>query len=574
MNETVKKEVWALKTKTIKWKMSCSRMMLWLLVLAYSVLAFVNLGDGAAPVTQPDMGDGDVRQCISYAVFEQPQHMDSLMLYKGLGTCGVTAYIPDESGENWVEVTRQVCDAIYAWEEIPLGCTAQMVCVSIGGDAQAEVYEAGFLSSDRAVIPVLSEGDALFDEQALVPTMATYENGIYFDENYHVRTAYEHLQGLSPYEISHPPLGKLLIALGIAVFGMHPLGWRMAGCLCGIAMIPVIYMLAKRLIGRERPALAAAAFLSLDFMHFSQTRIALIDAPAVLLILIMYTLMYRYYDSTPCELPYRRALGLLALCGVVLGLGISVKWICVYAALGLAVLFVIGTVRRHRIGDPTTHNSVVRICLWCVLFFGVIPFLIYFLSYLPYYLADPATPAWKIFWDNQVYMLTYHGGLDSVHTFQSPWYTWPLLLRPIWYYGAQTLAAEGLCSSIVAMGNPVIWWVGTLCVLLLLCKRHKTRTDAFLLIGLASQFLPWALIARSTFIYHFFASVPFLILALVSVLEDLSSYKRQFRCLMPGLLIGAAVLFVMFYPVLSGAVVDRGYVQTVLTWLPGWVLGY
>ena len=43
---------------------------------------------------------------------------------------------------------------------------------------------------------------------------------------------------------------------------------------------------------------------------------------------------------------------------------------------------------------------------------------------------------------------------------------------------------------------------------------------------------------------------------------------------MPGLLIGAAVLFVMFYPVLSGAVVDRGYVQTVLTWLPGWVLGY
>ena len=563
-----------LKRKQNKWRLARAQVVLWLIILVYTVLAFVNLGDGTAPVTQPDMGDGEVRQCIAYAAFEKPQNLGALMLYKGLGTCGITVYIPDESGENWVEVTRQVCDAIYAWEEVPLDCTAQLICVSIGGDTQAEVYEAGFLSPERTVVPVLSEGDALFDEQELVPTMATYQNGIYFDEIYHVRTAYEHLQGLSPYEISHPPLGKLLIALGIAVFGMHPLGWRVAGCLCGIAMIPVIYVLAKRLFGRERPALAAAAFLALDFMHFTQTRIALIDAPAVLLILSMYTLMYRYYSSTPEELPYRRTLGLLALCGIILGLGISVKWTCVYAALGLAVLFVIGTVRRHRMGDPTVHNGVVRTCLWCVLFFGAVPLLIYFMSYLPYYLADPATPAWKIFWDNQVYMLTYHGGLDSVHTFQSSWYTWPLMLRPMWYYGAKSLAAEGLCSSIVAMGNPVVWWCGALCMLLLLCKRHKTRADGFILIGFASQYLPWALIARSTFIYHFFASVPFVILALVSVSEDLSSYKKPCKYLMPGLLIGAAVLFVMFYPVLSGAVVDRGYVQTVLTWLPGWVLGY
>ena len=267
-------------------------MVLWLIILVYTVLAFVNLGDGTAPVTQPDMGDGEVRQCIAYAAFEEPQTLDALMLYKGLGTCGVTVYIPDENGENWVEVTRQVCDAIYAWEEVPLDCTAQLICVSIGGDTQAEVYEAGFLSPERTVVPVLSEGDALFDEQELVPTMATYQNGIYFDEIYHVRTAYEHLQGLSPYEISHPPLGKLLIALGIAVLGMHPLGWRLAGCLCGIAMLPVIYVLAKRLFGRERPALAAAAFLALDFMHFTQTRIALIDAPAVLLILSLQILLF------------------------------------------------------------------------------------------------------------------------------------------------------------------------------------------------------------------------------------------------------------------------------------------
>lgn len=553
----------------ITYRFSRAHAVLCLIVLVYTVLSFWNLGDALAPVTQPDLGEGEGRGCLSYAAFPEPTALDSLILYKGLGTCGVTVYIPDESGDNWVEVSRQVCDAIYAWEEIPLSCTTNLICVSIGGDAQAEVYEAGFLSEERTVVPVLSEGDALFDEQELVPTMATHRNGTYFDEVYHVRTAYEHLQGISPYEISHPPLGKLLIALGIAVCGMHPLGWRIVGCLCGIAMIPVLYLLAKRLFGREDLSLAAAALLSLDFMHFTQTRIALIDAPAVLLILLMYLLMYRYYHSTPEELPYRQALVRLVLCGAVMGFGISVKWTVVYAALGLAVLFAIGAVRRHRLGE-----SAFRTCLWCVLFFGVVPLVIYFLSYLPYYMADPATPAWNIFWDNQVYMLTYHGGLDAAHAFSSPWYTWPLMLRPIWYYGAKALAAEGLCSSITAFGNPAVWWCGILCMLLLLLKRRKTRADVFILIGFAAQYLTWAFITRPTFIYHFFASVPFLILAAVSVIGDLSTRYQRCRFLLPGLLTCAAVLFVMFYPVFSGMVVDRGYVMQVLSWLPGWVLGY
>nr|MBQ4320083.1 phospholipid carrier-dependent glycosyltransferase [Clostridia bacterium] len=166
---------------------------------------------------------------MAYAAFEAPFEIDSLIVYKGLGTCGITVYIPSESGDSWIEVTRQVCDSIYAWERIPLGCTAELICVSIGADAQAELFEIGFLSSTGEVIAVLSDGSALFDEQALVPDMPDYQNGMYFDEIFHARTAYEHINGLQPYEISHPPLGKLLISVGILLFGMNPFGWRIAG---------------------------------------------------------------------------------------------------------------------------------------------------------------------------------------------------------------------------------------------------------------------------------------------------------------------------------------------------------
>lgn len=70
-------------------------------------------------------------------------------------------------------------------------------------------------------------------------------NSTYFDEIYHARTAWEHLNGVYPYEITHPPLGKIIISIGIALFGMTPFGWRFSGTLFGVLMLPVIYIFAK-----------------------------------------------------------------------------------------------------------------------------------------------------------------------------------------------------------------------------------------------------------------------------------------------------------------------------------------
>ena len=69
----------------------------------------------------------------------------------------------------------------------------------------------------------------LFDEQQLIPQNPSQLNSTYFDEIYHARTAWEHKNGMSPYEVTHPPLGKIIIMLGISLFGMTPFGWRVAG---------------------------------------------------------------------------------------------------------------------------------------------------------------------------------------------------------------------------------------------------------------------------------------------------------------------------------------------------------
>jgi len=48
-----------------------------------------------------------------------------------------------------------------------------------------------------------------------------------FDEVYHAKTALQYLQGENPTEWVHPPTAKLLIAIGVWLFGYKPWAWRL-----------------------------------------------------------------------------------------------------------------------------------------------------------------------------------------------------------------------------------------------------------------------------------------------------------------------------------------------------------
>jgi len=130
----------------------------------------------------------------------------------------------------------------------------------------------------------------------------------------------EHLNGIYPYEITHPPLGKIIIGIGISLFGMTPFGWRFSGTFFGVLMLPVIYVFAKKLFGGKAVPTACMLLVATDFMHFVQTRIATIDTYAVFFILLMYLFMYMYLEGGK----WRD----LALSGIFFGLGAASKWTC------------------------------------------------------------------------------------------------------------------------------------------------------------------------------------------------------------------------------------------------------
>lgn len=563
------------------------------LVIFYGSIALYDLGDRNVPHTEYDMQNGEQIELLIPA----DKHNSTMYWYLGCYDSRqfMLEYTTPYDG-HWRTIDNdgifEMSD-VFKWGKITLPADCYYLKLTCLSD-QASIMELAFTdASSNVFIPEYAENySALFDENDLFPTEGiSFRNGTYFDEIYHARTGYEFTHGLYTYEITHPPFGKILISLGIMLFGMNPFGWRIAGTVIGILMLPVLYLLARDISRSRWMGTFAAALMAFDFMHFTQTRIATIDVFVTFFIILMYYLMYRYTKLSFYDTPLRKTLIPLGACGVTMGFAIASKWTGVYAAVGLAVIFFASFYQRYseyryakanisKSSNGIKHKDIVakfpscagKTILFCIVVFILVPLLIYTLAYLPFRSADEGLVNRML--KNQEYMLSYHAGLEATHPYSSSWYEWPGMARPILYYYESI--GETCHQCISAFGNPLIWWVGIpaflFMVYLVLEKRDKLAM--FLCVGYLAQYLPWCLVPRITFIYHYFPSIPFIILMLMYCamkLKDRMS-ERGWYAITAGYVFAAAALFFLFYPVISGQTVNTQYVDMLLKWVKNWVL--
>ncbi len=541
--------------------------------LIYAGAAFTGLGNTASPETFQAMSD------VS-AVLELPGgvYPSRIMLFSGVGE-GRYSLEYSADGMAWESVGEyeQNYVSVLKWNELTPAATATSPRYArITGAGAAYLGEVAFFDGDGALIPATDAGGGarLVDEQSTVPARQNFLNSTYFDEIYHARTAWEQLNGVYPYEISHPPLGKLIIGLGVAMFGMTPFGWRFMGTLFGVAMLPLMYVTAKKMFGgRAVPTLCMGVF-ACDFMHFVQTRIATIDTYSVMFILLMYLFMWLFISEARGGDVTRRASVYLALSGVSFGLGAASKWTSIYAGGGLAVIWAAYWIVNRRRGV----TAFLKNALFCVGFFVLVPAAIYYLSYTPYGLArGMSAPSMyfsgeyaKLVLDNQSFMFSYHSGLVAEHPYSSVWYQWVLDVRPILYY--LDYFDDGTRSSFGAFVNPALCWGGllSLFVPVYTALARRDGTAAFILVGYLAQLLPWVLVKRLTFEYHYFPCTVFLVLSLGYSFKLLRAGNRHWRWYLGGFAAVSAALFALFYPALSGLVVDNAQATSLLGWLPTW----
>lgn len=575
--------------KMVKW----DYLALLIIIIIASAVSFAGLGDMTGPESfyQFEKTGRDNEVVLE---FSEDVEIGSIRYYVGLWDDNYEIQFSTD-GISWTYQTKLEAPRsnIFKWitnDTESADKTVRFVKI-IPEKTGAYLGELGFYNTEGNLISadfLVNRGDftELFDEQELIPDAPSYMNQTYFDEIYYVQTDYQLLQHETPYEMTHPPLGKDIQMVGVHIFGLNAFGWRFMGTLFGVLLLIPFYILLKNLFGKTVIASCGTSIFCFDFMRYVQTRITTIDTYSVFFVILMYLFMY-WYITTDYDAPLRKSLPALLLTGLCFGLGAASKWTSIYAGIGLVFLYILNLIFRGRHmfqkGKKRQFYGYLTGTILCsFLFFIIIPFGIYYVSYFPFAVAKGQSNSisnlfsgdyLKLVVDNQEYMYKYHSELTATHPYQSTWYMWVLDIRPILFYRENSMHIENAKSSISSFNNPIISWGGLLAIISLIVSYVKSRDGRalFIIAGYAAQLLPWIFITRCAFAYHYFTCIIFLILAISYVLNKIwEQQKGRYKLAVYGFTGSVAALFWVFFPALSGIEASKDYYYYILKWFPSW----
>lgn len=553
------------KLKRIDW------IIIGIFILFYSIISFANLGTLENPQTFYEFEHSGAE--VGLELTEYSETVSLMRIYSGYEVGSYDVFISDD-GSNYEQINTITQDMVFAWNDFTVNETFKYIKF-VAKDSKSVIGEVQLYDKygEKLVVKASDDQSAIvIDEPQTVPATISYKNSAYFDEIYFARSAYEYIHGIPTNEWVHPPLGKLIMMIPILLFGMNTFAYRLMGNIAGILMIPVIYALAKNIFKNRKWAILAGILMTFDCFHFAQTRMGTVDSFLVLFMMLSVLFMYKYIVMDKKDKLSKKLIN-LGLSGLFIGCSIATKWTGLYVGLGLAIAFF-----THLIYQNTGKNKkknknnkdLIKIILACCVFFVVIPVVIYVLSYLlfPVIYPDKVEGISGLI-EQTKNMFNYHSKLTAGHDFASKWYTWPIMYKPVWYYVGYF--GGNIKSTIVGIGNPAIWWFGILASLYVaimsILKRNKE--NLFILLFILCTWLPYLFIGRVMFMYHYFPTLPFIMLAIVALVKFITEKikNNSFYLFYAAIVI---LLFVCFYPIISGMMTTTEYIDG-LKWLSSWI---
>ena len=458
-------------------------------------------------------------------------------------------------------------------------------------------------------------------------------NTLVFDEVYYVKFAHDYLTQTPPPD-QHPPLSKYLIAIGIWLGNQLPIGRDTVNSLAGAAystwsyrwlnaltgaLIPLVVSgLAWQLTRRYRYSFLAGLFAALDGLFLVESRYALNNVYLDILGLLGLWCLLLALDAQKLK---REAW--LALSGICFGAAFSIKWNGLWFLLGAYGLWVAAWIVRllqkrrslqfSEVDRSSPLANLTQLKLWQVgLNLAVIPAGFYWLSWIPHLKLTPNVSFWQL----QQQILQYHESVGSgadIHPYCSSWYSWLVMRRPVAYFyqiaerGAPlpngtsklAIAPDRLIYDVHAMGNPVLWWLSTAAMILVVAVlvqqaivwffRNRATAAAplqkpewsltptelwlalFLVINYGANLLPWVRVTRCIFLYHYMGAAIFAGLTIAWLVDRwLDSPDPALRVMGIGTVLAIGLAFVFWLPIYLGLPLSPAEFALRM-WFPSWV---
>lgn len=307
----------------------------------------------------------------------------------------------------------------------------------------------------------------------------------------------------------HPPLGKYLIAISIALLGDYPLHWRIPSVVSGVLMILLLYYLALNISRSPWIALLAASLAAVDPLFKALGSIALLDIfVATTSVAAAIAIVERRYVAA----------------SILIGISASFKFNGLFTLIPMMIIYLRDLVRVRRSIDLETTYKYIE---W--LFKNAAIIVLVFLIASAPFIAGYGLGGWL---------------RDTINSFK--WHTsekcpsskagCPTSSFPIdWFIGVNAFTLY-VNPTIVAMGN-YIFWTASLWLSILFIPAAKTFRKVgyplLLLLGtLLGYIMLWIVGGRTQYSFYAIHLLPFTYLVLASMLEvivDRNSLKEVFN---------------------------------------------
>jgi dolichyl-phosphate-mannose--protein O-mannosyl transferase len=323
--------------------------------------------------------------------------------------------------------------------------------------------------------------------------------------------------GLDP-NTEHPPLGKLLIAISMAILGDNPVGWRLPSVVASMVTLGGVYGIVRSLGASAWTGVVAVALLALDGLSFVHARMAMLDGMLVAAMVVGAWLTLRRRRVAAGAV---FAVATLIKISGVFGLVAAVTWEA-WRAMRLDGRAGLRSARSPILALAGAYVAVALVGLWAL---------------------DLRFTTFTNPLDHVAAMLGFGASFRTgagAGTIASPYASSPLgwlIGGGIFDYyshaqvaalvGGPAAAASAPPVVVHAALNPVLS-ATALAVLVLTCARlldNDADVERWALIWVVSTYVPWLAIEAATgrvmFLYYLLPAVPGLTIAAAAVVQRL-----------------------------------------------------
>jgi dolichyl-phosphate-mannose-protein mannosyltransferase len=408
--------------------------------------------------------------------------------------------------------------------------------------------------------------------------------------------------------VVQPEVGKLIIAVGEAMFGLDSFGWRFFSAVFGTLAILLMCRIARRMTRSTLLGCVAGLLMALDGLEFVLSRTGILDIFLMFFVLAAFGCVVVDRDVSRARLAEAVARGgatgsgprlgfrkWLLAAGIFLGLAVGTKWIAVWYILAFGALTIAWDIgARRAVGLPSFVRGAFRDARWLPLTFIVVPFAVYLASWTNWFATStgydrnyaqlhgvniPVISALYSLYEYHLQAISFGIGLRTPHPYQSQPWDWLLITRPVAFfyecYTGPVANPAHYCSSVtsgpewsqevLAIGTPALWWGSMLALVFCLgwWLLHRDWRAGAVLLGVLAGWGPWfPLVSRTKFYYYALEFEPFLILSIVLCLGLIlgPATASVLRRSVGAGLVGAYVLCVLlmfwyFYAILAAKVI-------------------